>query len=488
MPTELIEIDDSSHSVSYQPHSWQRETGVVECDGTRHASNVGQNGAIACLGFAGTAVRVVGTLGESATFGQPKTVYSIDNVVAGFYDAPFVPEGETRYNVTFFEISGLSPEDHMLLINSTDGTPPNQFLLDYFVITPLGNLASARPTFLPVEATLPGPLPSSASLSVIQSTPTSSSTTLASSIILVVTTTTTIVSTVSPPTAGIQVHTIPSAPMLTNGASRSQPSVVGSRRPRSSIHKTTSNSATLASSTIFSVTAPVGASTSPPAAGTQAPIPSTTVSTDGVSRSQPQAPLPVRNSQAHATIIIVSATVTGIFVVAVFLFCLRRFRRNAVQVVPFTHSEGRAVDVAHTKLSPRSSASPSIRTVEATERPNSLAVSSIRSLENNTHSTTSNIHVDTLNLSSSPYSLTSPAPLLASTTSLIHAEFFPPGEWYAPPETPSREHARGVLRAWLARGSASIHRLAGASYAVRDVDSGLRLYGDPAMPPEYTRD
>ncbi len=100
---------------------------------------------------AGTGVSVIGTLGPSDTYGQPKTTYLIDGQVAGSYNAPLTPSGETRYNVTFFSARDLSPGDHIVLINNTDGTSPNTFWLDYFLIDTLSNSTSgsSSPTINP---------------------------------------------------------------------------------------------------------------------------------------------------------------------------------------------------------------------------------------------------------------------------------------------------------------------------------------------------
>lgn len=95
----------------------------------------------------GTGIRVVGTLEASDKSGQPQTTYEIDGVVVGTYNAPFTPSTTTEYNVTFFETHGLSPGDHSILINNTNGTSPNVFWLDYFLIdlSPQSQIPSPTP-------------------------------------------------------------------------------------------------------------------------------------------------------------------------------------------------------------------------------------------------------------------------------------------------------------------------------------------------------
>ncbi|KAI9059992.1 hypothetical protein FKP32DRAFT_1077927 [Trametes sanguinea] len=124
-------VDDTNPRVQYQP-GWIWDQGVAEVDGTRHGAAT--PGLECWLSFTGTGVQVVGTLGPSDMDGQPSTAYSVDGVLAGTYDAPFVPPGTIRYNVTFFAAHNLSPGDHIIRINNTNGTSPNVFWLDYFLI------------------------------------------------------------------------------------------------------------------------------------------------------------------------------------------------------------------------------------------------------------------------------------------------------------------------------------------------------------------
>ncbi|KAI0638695.1 hypothetical protein C8Q77DRAFT_1154306 [Trametes polyzona] len=133
-------VDDTNPRVQYQP-GWIWDQGVVEVDATRHGAAIA--GLEAWLKFTGTGVRVVGTLGPSDTNGRPSTTYWIDDQVVGTYSAPFVPSGQIRYNTTFLSIRNLSSGDHTIRINNTDGTSPNVFWLDYFLID---TLAASSPS------------------------------------------------------------------------------------------------------------------------------------------------------------------------------------------------------------------------------------------------------------------------------------------------------------------------------------------------------
>ncbi|CDO77244.1 hypothetical protein BN946_scf184747.g57 [Trametes cinnabarina] len=136
-------VDDTNPRVQYQP-GWIWDQGVAEVDATRHGA---ATAGLSCwLSFTGTGVQVLGTLGPSHTDGQPTTTYSIDGVPAGTYSAPFVPSGTTRYNVTFFAVHDLSAGDHIIRINNFNGTSPNVFWLDYFLIDGSTDSRAPSPT------------------------------------------------------------------------------------------------------------------------------------------------------------------------------------------------------------------------------------------------------------------------------------------------------------------------------------------------------
>ncbi|OSC96381.1 hypothetical protein PYCCODRAFT_1472668 [Trametes coccinea BRFM310] len=155
-------VDDTNPRVQYQP-GWIWDQGVAEVDGTRHGAAT--SGLECWLSFTGTGVQVVGTLGPSDTDGQPSTAYSVDGVPVGTYNAPVVPSGTTRYNVTFFAARNLSAGDHIIRINNTNGTTPNVFWLDYFLID--GSPQSEAPS--PTPFTSQGPSASQSNSSPLTS-------------------------------------------------------------------------------------------------------------------------------------------------------------------------------------------------------------------------------------------------------------------------------------------------------------------------------
>ena len=155
-------VDDTTPAVQYAP-GWIWDQLVDEVDNTRHGAAIA--GLTASLGFSGelacnapsdaklifrlgTGIAVVGTLGSSDTNGQPKTTYTIDGTVVGTYNAPVTPSGQTHYNVTFFSKQDLSPGDHEITITNVDGTSPNHYWLDYFLIykSPPANIQPATTT------------------------------------------------------------------------------------------------------------------------------------------------------------------------------------------------------------------------------------------------------------------------------------------------------------------------------------------------------
>ncbi|KAI0677767.1 hypothetical protein C8Q78DRAFT_109702 [Trametes maxima] len=125
-------VDDSNPRVQYQPGWLAVPAGVTEVDGTRHGART--TGLTAWLAFTGTGIQVVGTIEPSGLNGRPTTTYSIDGKLVGSFEAPFLADGPARYNVTFYAIHNLTAGDHEILINNTNGTGPNVFWLDYFLV------------------------------------------------------------------------------------------------------------------------------------------------------------------------------------------------------------------------------------------------------------------------------------------------------------------------------------------------------------------
>lgn len=114
--------------------------------------------------MAGTGVHVVGTLSATDMYGLPTTTYLVDGEVASTYTAPLLPSTETLYNVTFFSALNLAPGNHTVTIENMNGTSPNMFWFDYFLIDSPSEFPAAavvNPKLLPSTTTeLPSPLAS----------------------------------------------------------------------------------------------------------------------------------------------------------------------------------------------------------------------------------------------------------------------------------------------------------------------------------------
>ncbi|EIW61199.1 uncharacterized protein TRAVEDRAFT_17987 [Trametes versicolor FP-101664 SS1] len=444
-------VDDSNPSVQYAS-GWIWDQGVAEVDATRHGANVA--GLRAWLSFT---VSVVGTLGPSDKYGQPKTTYLIDGQVAGSYSAPVTPSGETRYNVTFFSAQDLSPGDHIVLINNTDGTSPNTFWLDYFLIdhSPNSTSGSSSPTITPSPNTV------SVSLQTVTST----------------SGTATVVSTVSV-TVPVKLQPDPTSAANTSGSGSS------------SSH---SNAGVIAGATIAGVALLVllgvafwwlrrrrRSDTTP---GTVAPF--TLPQDPFVSGHQPSmrystntgATLPVSPAGSH--------------------FGHRPPTAPPSEVAPESvvsrpESDAPSASSGAGLLAPlRRTASPPSPSAPASYSPSPVSEKSQR--------TRSDPDTPSLAFSSLPgtgpessYSQSgplTPASLAFSSTSgtapLMPPGALPPGAWHAPPDSHGRAHT--LLRSLFSRGNRAGPR-SDVSAAPRDVDSGLRLYDNVVLPPPYTQE
>ncbi|KAI0832930.1 hypothetical protein BC628DRAFT_1407290 [Trametes gibbosa] len=528
-------VDDTNPRVQYQP-GWEWDQGLAEVDTTRHGAST--EGLKAWLSFTGAGVRVIGTLGDSNTYGQPKTTYLVDGKVAGSYSAPFV--GETQYNVTFFSMRNLSPGDHVVLINNTDGTRPNQFLLDYFLIDKIPNPSSdSAPTSPPAliitqPAASPNPPTSTHSSSTLNtaSNPSPSPTTHSSSV---------------------------SSPSM---SSRSTPSPVSISQgstshsdPVPSTQSQTVASGSASTSGPAAATSPVGLVTTLNGFETAVSTMTVPVSLTEALATHTNAPAPdIAVHSSHSNVaIIAGAAVAGICALAalaLLLFCLRHRRQKASQVVPFAPSQTQHTDAAppveqkpsmrrtmtlpvtvshrsvnddgqtefarsHSAASPESIASfseqsqssetalpiparfafrndtpyisPLFRqSSQTTEKPHSPISPGTTSDEYlGLHSA----DVQSTSMPGTPYTPYSPdsqVPASTSRTSLIPTAVVPPGEWHAPPDSHSR--ARVLLRSLFSREPRSSNSIVDAIPVAHDVDSGLRLYNDVVLPPPYTQD
>ncbi|OJT12518.1 hypothetical protein TRAPUB_10919 [Trametes pubescens] len=448
-------VDDSNPSVQYAS-GWIWDQGVAELDATRHGAKIA--GLKAWLSFTGTGVSVIGTLGPSDTYGQPKTTYLIDGQVAGSYNAPLTPSGETRYNVTFFSAQDLSPGDHIVLINNTDGTSPNTFWLDYFLIDTLSNSTSgsSSPTI--------NPSPNAVSVSAQLVTSTSG--------------TETVVSTVS---VTVPVKTTPTSAANTNsdsgtGSSHSKAGVI--------VAATISGVALLVflAVAVFWLRRRRRPDTTP--AGTVAPF---TLSEDPyVSGHQPS----MRYSNTRATMPISPAG--------------SHFGRGPPTAPPSEVAPESVVSQpesytpsassgAGLLASLRRTASPSSPPMPAAYRPSPVSEKSQRSRSDPdtpslAFSSPPGTGPESSYSRSVPQTPASPAFSSASgtgTAPLMPPAALPPGAWHAPPDSHGRAHT--LLRSLFSRGPRAGPGSV-TSTAPRDVDSGLRLYDDVVLPPPYTQE
>lgn len=146
-------IDDSQPAVQYSPGWIWDQLVHDEVDHTRHGAAI--SNLTASLGFTGEymistdscaplkstdvvnegiGIEVVGTLEPTDRNGLPTTTYSIDGKVIETYTAPVTSSGDTQFNVTFFSKRDLDPGNHQIVVTNINGSSPNIFWLDYFLI------------------------------------------------------------------------------------------------------------------------------------------------------------------------------------------------------------------------------------------------------------------------------------------------------------------------------------------------------------------
>lgn len=92
--------------------------------------------------FAGIGVEVYGSQGSVDVYGVPTTTYTIDGVLTGTYVQPVIETGFFTTHTMFFRSPQLSAGPHELVIETTNGTAPNMYWLDYIIFTPTVAVAS----------------------------------------------------------------------------------------------------------------------------------------------------------------------------------------------------------------------------------------------------------------------------------------------------------------------------------------------------------
>ncbi|EIW51675.1 uncharacterized protein TRAVEDRAFT_67687, partial [Trametes versicolor FP-101664 SS1] len=459
-------IDDTNTHVQYRA-GWIWDQGVAEVHGTRHGAQ--KAGLQASLSFVGTGIRVIGTLGASDVYGQPTTTYSIDGTAAGTFHAPLTPSGETHYNTTFFSTENLSPGDHTITIENMDGTSPNTFWLDYFLIDSGPPAVTVNPD-----------------TSTISTSPTSTISVQQTSTV----TTSPGTSTTPAPLAAVQTTTTVTAvpPPSTTSTSDSRVSSILTQYTTSvsAQHVTSTNGST----GVIILTASASIST----ATVEAVHTSTAEISNTSDLSGSGSP---RASRVNTGVIAGAAVAGGVVlaaILAVLFICLRRRRRPEVFqagiVAPFTSSRDSFVSLAPSAVpssntrpaSMRYSTTPS--TVLSTRAPAPASRSSRRSGATPPYEATPEPCVDSQSESSTSLaSATSASPLLVprrrgappptpSKAPPIPPTALLPGTWHAPSESHGRAYS--VLRSLFSQGQrANIPRAA---------DSGLRLYDDVVLP------
>ena len=96
----------------------------------------------------GTGVQVFGQLPPVNIAGTPTTMYAVDGKNVSSFTPSDVPAANTPtlQNVSFFEIHDLFVGDHELLITNLNGTSPNEFFLDFFLVEVPANATGSTST------------------------------------------------------------------------------------------------------------------------------------------------------------------------------------------------------------------------------------------------------------------------------------------------------------------------------------------------------
>ncbi|RDX47793.1 hypothetical protein OH76DRAFT_716961 [Lentinus brumalis] len=143
-------IDDGDSAVQYSA-GWVHDLGFQPAVyHTRHGA-VGKGSSVSL-----TFVEVVTTLDPTPQGGRPTTSYTIDGSHVATVTAPFAPNALTQFNITTFSKNGLPPGSHVLNITNMNGTSPNIFWIDYFLVydppasRPQESMTATHPTTIPI--------------------------------------------------------------------------------------------------------------------------------------------------------------------------------------------------------------------------------------------------------------------------------------------------------------------------------------------------
>ncbi|KAL1941911.1 hypothetical protein VTO73DRAFT_6911 [Trametes versicolor] len=459
-------IDDADPRVQYQA-GWTFEQNVVEVDGTRHGAKTA--GLKAWLSFTGTGVHVVGTLSATDMYGLPTTTYLVDGAIVSTYTAPLLPSTETLYNVTFFSALNLTPGNHTVTIENMNGTRPNTFWFDYFLVDSPSELPTAAVVDpkLPVSTTIEFPS-SLASVSAKSVTPASKTSTTVAGVTISVTVKS--IATVS------ETSTI-GASVTISAADAAQTSTTN-----------TSNAFNPAGGAMLAFLALAFfclRRKRPLRAGKVAPFTS--------SRDPFITPPSSPRSSSMRYSIGSSAMLSTQAVVGLASHRPASLPLRELEVVPRDRTVGcdSELDIPDSSAGPalfgplESITSSSIPITQPPrpipEKHSSLPLPSLRVLPR------SSPPPGTASTGQARALLPSSSALGTAETPTPSAEL-PPGVWHAPPD--AHGPAYSLLRSLFSQGSRAVTLPSSDSLtASRAADSGLRLYGDPVvLPPAYTQD
>ncbi|TFK81133.1 hypothetical protein K466DRAFT_350039 [Polyporus arcularius HHB13444] len=122
------QIDDDDPRVQYSP-GWSQDDSPGSFDSSLHGSAT--PGSTATLTFTGTSVEVHGIVMNTRQ--HPTMTFTVDGGSTSTYPAPTVGN---KNNMLFFSASGLSSDQHRLVITNQDGGGPIALWLDFFIVTP----------------------------------------------------------------------------------------------------------------------------------------------------------------------------------------------------------------------------------------------------------------------------------------------------------------------------------------------------------------
>ncbi|KAI0684380.1 hypothetical protein C8Q76DRAFT_315423 [Earliella scabrosa] len=299
-------IDDDDPAVEYTP-PWHPDPGAYQMMGrSRHGAT--ETGTKATLTFTGTGVEVFGTVPPSSVDGYPTTTYTIDGQLLHSYTAPFVRDGDQLFNVSFFSTRNLEEKQHTLEITNVNGTAPNFFWLDYFLVDTDPQRPIPSSTFALSTSTLPSgtvrpppPIPTTSTSPASTSLPVSSSSVASSS------------STVSLPNQ-------PTESSTNDSSSLASPSSAAS---------STFSSAVAPPSSFTSESRPNGISTEPSS--------SATVSVTGASAQRGPGPAPI-------AVIVGSVVGSLALIIVIVTLCVWRRRKRTIIEEAWREQEFASVD------------------------------------------------------------------------------------------------------------------------------------------------